>query len=144
MQNMLEDYLAFASGEGTEDVSRLDLKPLMDKLAEEAQLCKRGFTCSIKGDPVVQVRPGAFSRLIVNLVSNAFRYAGKVRVTIKHGRETLVVIIDDDGPGIPGNKREDVFKPFFRLDEARNQDAGGTGLGLVHCTRHSTQPWRRC
>lgn len=130
MQNMLEGYLAFARGEGAEEVGKLDLIPLMDRLADEAQLRERGFSYTFQGNPVVQVRPGAFSRLVSNLVSNAFRYARNVRVHIRHNRETLVIMIDDDGPGIPKNRREDVFKPFYRLDEARNQDAGGTGLGL--------------
>jgi len=130
MQNMLEGYLAFARGEGTEEVGKLDIAQLMAKLEEEAQLRERGFRYAITGKPVVQVRPGAFSRLISNLVSNAFRYARNVRVDIRHDKEKLVITIDDDGPGIPKSKREDVFKPFFRLDEARNQDSGGTGLGL--------------
>lgn len=130
MQNMLEGYLAFARGEGAEEVGELDLTQLMVKFSEEAQLRERGFTYAIQGNPVAQVRPGAFSRLVSNLVSNAFRYAENVHVNIRHGKETLVITIDDDGPGIPKSKREEVFKPFFRLDEARNQDESGTGLGL--------------
>ena len=62
--------------------------------------------------------------------SNGFRYAKKVEVNILHTEDELVITVDDDGPGIPVNMREEVFKPFFRLDEARNQDASGTGLGL--------------
>lgn len=130
MQNMLEGYLAFARGEGAEEVGELDLTQLMVKFSEEAQLRERGFSYAIQGNPVAHVRPGAFSRLVSNLVSNAFRYAENVHVNIRHGKETLVITIDDDGPGIPKSKREEVFKPFFRLDEARNQDESGTGLGL--------------
>lgn len=130
MQNMLEGYLAFARGEGAEEVSELDLAQLMIKFSEEAQLHERRFTYAIQGNPVAQVRPGAFSRLVSNLVSNAFHYAENVHVNIRHGKETLIITIDDDGPGIPKSKREEVFKPFFRLDEARNQDESGTGLGL--------------
>ncbi|RCL02587.1 MAG: osmolarity sensor histidine kinase EnvZ [Candidatus Tokpelaia sp. JSC188] len=130
MQNVLEGYLAFARGEGTEGVSELNLSHLVAKSSEEAQLRHRGFTYVIQGNPIAQVRPCAFSRLISNLISNAFRYAENVHINIIHNIETLIIMIDDDGPGIPKNKREEVFKPFLRLDEARNQDESGTGLGL--------------
>ena len=130
MQNMLEGYLAFARGEGTENVGELDLSELMKTLQKDAALRERGFVYHIEGSPLVQLKPKAFSRLVSNLVSNSFRYAKNVDVAIVHDDNDLVIIIDDDGPGIPANKREEVFKPFFRLDEARNQDASGTGLGL--------------
>lgn len=130
MQNMLEGYLAFARGEGPEESGDLDLEALMQKLSSDAQLRKRGFSFHIVGSSHVQLKPKAFSRLIGNLVSNSFRYAKKVEVDILHTENELVITVDDDGPGIPANMREEVFKPFFRLDEARNQDASGTGLGL--------------
>lgn len=130
MQNMLEGYLAFARGEGPEESGDLDLSILMEKLSADAKLRKRGFLYEINGTPYVQLKPKAFSRLVGNLVSNGFRYAKNVVVSIFHKNNELTIIIDDDGPGIPANMREEVFKPFFRLDQARNQDASGTGLGL--------------
>jgi two-component system osmolarity sensor histidine kinase EnvZ len=130
MQSMLEGYLAFARGEAAEDTGRFDLKTYLDKLSEEARLRKRGLATSIAGKPEVQVRPHAFSRLLGNVIGNAFRYAGNVKVSALHTRGALIVTVDDDGPGIPAERREDVFKPFVRLDAAR-QDAGGTGLGLA-------------
>jgi two-component system osmolarity sensor histidine kinase EnvZ len=84
----------------------------------------------LTGEAEVHVRPNAFDRLLSNLVSNAFRYAKSVRVAATHAHGFLKVVIDDDGPGIPFDRREEVFKPFVRLDKARNQDASGTGLGL--------------
>lgn len=130
MQNMLEGYLAFARGEGEEDVDKLDLSILMKKLHEDAKLRQRGFAFSISGENTIHVRPRAFSRVVSNVITNAFRYAKNVSTTITHKDGLLTIVVDDDGPGIPTNMREDVFKPFFRLDEARNQDASGTGLGL--------------
>ena len=130
MRSMLEGYLDFARGEAGEDSGSLDLEILFAKLAEEARLRKRKLTTSLAGNPEVHVRPNAFSRLVANIIGNAFRYAGKVEVSATHARNSLLIVIDDDGPGIPADKREDVFKPFVRLDEARNQDATGTGLGL--------------
>ena len=82
------------------------------------------------GDPVVTLRAGFFKRLLVNLVANAQRYGKAIEVSASRDNRFLNVHVDDDGPGIPASAREDVFRPFFRLDEARNQDSGGTGLGL--------------
>jgi len=130
MQSMLEGYLAFARGEALEDTGSLDLNVLFDRLREEAALRDRTLKVALVGEPQVHVRPHAFTRLIGNLVGNAFRYAQTVDVRATHRRGMLTVMVDDDGPGIPADRREDVFKPFVRLDEARNQDASGTGLGL--------------
>lgn len=131
MQTMLEAYLAFARSETAEDTGRLDLQAQIAKLQEEARLRKRKLTASISGDPVVRVRPNAFARLLSNLVGNSLRYAGNVHVEAEHDGGFLTVTIDDDGPGVPTERREDVFKPFVRLDQARNLDASGTGLGLA-------------
>jgi two-component system, OmpR family, osmolarity sensor histidine kinase EnvZ len=130
MQSMLEGYLSFARGEASEDAGRFDLKAYFQKLDEEAVLRKRKLSTTLTGDPDVHVRPNAFARLLSNVIGNAFRYAKTVEVNATHGRGSLLVTIDDDGPGIPADRREDVFKPFVRLDEARNLDASGTGLGL--------------
>jgi two-component system osmolarity sensor histidine kinase EnvZ len=130
MQSMLEAYMSFARGEAAEDTGSFDLAGYLGKLATEARLRKRKLTTKLTGEPEVLVRPNAFARVLSNLVSNAFRHAKNIKVTATHSRGFLTVIIDDDGPGIPPERREDVFKPFVRLDTARNQDSGGTGLGL--------------
>ncbi|MBA3446828.1 MAG: two-component sensor histidine kinase [Pseudaminobacter sp.] len=130
MQLMLEGYLSFARGEATEDPGRFDLDVFFAKLSEEAKLRKRTLSTSLSGDPDIHVRPNAFSRLLSNVIGNAFRYARNVRVSAIHTRGSLTVVVDDDGPGIAADEREEVFKPFVRLDQARNLDASGTGLGL--------------
>jgi two-component system osmolarity sensor histidine kinase EnvZ len=130
MQSMLEGYLEFARGEAAEDPGRFDLAAYFDTIAKEAKLRKRTLTTSLAGDPTIHVRPKAFARLLSNVIGNGLRYAKNINVEAVHTRGSLTVIIDDDGPGIPTASREDVFKPFVRLDEARNLDASGTGLGL--------------
>jgi two-component system osmolarity sensor histidine kinase EnvZ len=130
MQLMLEGYLAFARGDASEETGFVDLEEFLEKLEAEAKLSKRKLTTTLVGKPGITVRPVAFSRLVNNIVGNAFRYAKKVDVKAIHSAGSLQIVVDDDGPGIPEERREDVFKPFVRLDEARNQDAGGTGLGL--------------
>jgi two-component system osmolarity sensor histidine kinase EnvZ len=130
MQSMLEGYLAFARGEAAEDPGAFDLDAYFVKLREEARLHKRKLAIEMVGEPEVHVRPNAFRRLLTNLMGNAFRYAKNVKVTARHLHGALTVIVDDDGPGIPEDRREEVFRPFVRLDTARNQDSTGTGLGL--------------
>ncbi|MDX3926865.1 MAG: ATP-binding protein [Shinella sp.] len=131
MQNMLEGYLAFARGEAEEDVGKLKLGDLFAKLEMQGELLNKEIEVTADSDEEILVRPNAFTRLVTNIVSNAFRHADKVRVDVDHGAKWLTITVDDDGPGIPERSREDVFKPFFRLDAARNLDASGTGLGLA-------------
>jgi two-component system, OmpR family, osmolarity sensor histidine kinase EnvZ len=130
MQQMLEGYLAFARGEGDEVTGELDLETLLGKLESEAKMRGKRFNFSVTGKPLVYVKAGAFTRLVTNLTSNAFRHAETVTAAATHAKGWLTLLIDDDGPGIPKESREEVFRPFVRLDEARNQDEGGTGLGL--------------
>ena len=77
------------------------------------------------------LRPDAFRRCLANLVSNAQRHGDSIALVAARDQRFLTVHVDDDGPGIPSGAREDVFRPFYRLDEARNIDEGGTGLGLA-------------
>lgn len=131
MQSMLEGYMAFARSEAEEDLGQLNLKTLLEKLKADCALAGTPLEWSLRGGEIVSVRPNAFSRLMTNIVSNSERYARSMRIEAVHGMRWLTVTVDDDGPGIPPEAREDVFKPFFRLDEARNLDTSGTGLGLA-------------
>ena len=69
--------------------------------------------------------------MITNIISNACRYGKNIEVTLEENNNRLEITIDDDGPGIPEDKREDVFKAFYRLEESRNKETGGVGLGLA-------------
>lgn len=131
MQSMLEGYLDFAKGEVEEDVGTLDLRDLFERVAADFSLHDRAFSWTLEGEALVHVRPNAFTRLVTNLASNARRYAHRLDIDARHTAKWLVIVFDDDGPGIPKEARDDVFKPFYRLDEARNLDASGTGLGLA-------------
>jgi len=131
MNSMLDGYLDFARGQTEEEQGEVDLTVLCEQLADMASLHGKTLTFSIDGPEKVQVRPNAFNRLMNNLASNAVRHADTIRVEVKNSERFLTIHVDDDGPGIPEDMREEVFKPFFRLDEARNLDASGTGLGLA-------------
>jgi two-component system osmolarity sensor histidine kinase EnvZ len=114
-----------------EDVGELKLSEIMERIEADFSLHEKALTYSIEGDDEISVRPNAFTRLVMNLASNARRYASSLNIEAKHSAKWLTLTFDDDGPGIPEKNREDVFKPFFRLDEARNLDDSGTGLGLA-------------
>jgi two-component system osmolarity sensor histidine kinase EnvZ len=132
MQSMLEGYLAFAKSDAEEeDVSAVRLSELLERLRADFALHGKNMTYEVDGDDEVEVRPKAFTRLIGNLATNAQRYAENLHVDARRGARWLTLTFDDDGPGVPAQSREDVFKPFFRLDEARNLNASGTGLGLA-------------
>jgi two-component system osmolarity sensor histidine kinase EnvZ len=107
------------------------MNELLEQLKTDAERDGRNVTVAFRGAPVVTVRPNAFKRCLANLVSNAARYGKSISITGQRDHRWLIVTVDDDGPGIPSGMREDVFKPFLRLDDARNQDEGGTGLGLA-------------
>jgi two-component system osmolarity sensor histidine kinase EnvZ len=130
MNRMLEGYLAFARGDAGEKAAVTDVRDVLDEVAEERNILGANVTATFSGDPCVRVRPQGFKRCVENLVANAARHGSIVEVTGRHAEGHLVVTVDDDGPGIPPAEREAVFKPFYRLDNARNLDETGTGLGL--------------
>src|SRR5579862_169185 len=131
MAAMLEAYLSFARGDTGEQSAPTDTEALLDELKVDMERNGHELKVAFYGPPVVTVRPAAFKRCLANLVSNAARFASTVAITGHRDHRWLTVTVDDDGPGIPQPLREDVFKPFLRLDDARNQDEGGTGLGLA-------------
>ena len=130
MAGMLEAYLAFARGDSAEPSAPTDIAGLLEELRLDSERHGHRATVAYHGEPEVTVRPAAFKRCLANLVSNAGRFAASIAITGHRDHRWLTVTVDDDGPGIPLQLREDVFKPFLRLDDARNQDEGGTGLGL--------------
>jgi two-component system, OmpR family, osmolarity sensor histidine kinase EnvZ len=131
MARMLEAYLSFARGDTGEQSAPTDMAALLEELKTDMERNGHPVTVAFYGQPEVAVRPAAFKRCIGNLVSNAARFARNVSITGRRDHRWLTITIDDDGPGIPAKLREEVFKPFLRLDDARNQDEGGTGLGLA-------------
>ena len=130
MQRMLEGYLAFARGDAGEPAVAVDMREFLDDIRADSEREGAGLAFAFSGDPIVRVRPDAFKRCIGNLVGNAHRHAERVTLEGSRDGRFLMIHVDDNGPGIPIENRDDVFRPFVRLDQSRNQDAGGTGLGL--------------
>ena len=130
MQAMLEDYMAFAKGDSGEEIVRADIGEILNEVKSQAHGTK-DISIAVDAPLVVPVRRHAFKRAVANLVNNAARFAEHVNVSAVRQNGALTVSVEDDGPGIPEAEREDVFRPFYRIDHARNQDAGSTGLGLA-------------
>jgi two-component system osmolarity sensor histidine kinase EnvZ len=131
MERMIEGYLAFARGEGNEPVVPIDLALLAESVVERFRRNNASIDLHCEGAVKGQGRKDALRRCVNNLISNAVRYAQHVSVRVGKRGEMLEIVVDDDGPGIPEDKREDVFKPFLRLESSRNLKTGGTGLGLT-------------
>ncbi|CAH1665009.1 MULTISPECIES: ATP-binding protein [unclassified Chelatococcus] len=131
MARMLEAYLAFARGDTGEQAVPTDIVETLQAIRSDLERQGEEVTVDVAGPLVVTVRPDAFRRLMVNLITNALRHSVVVEVRAVVEGRWLVLTVDDDGPGVPVDQREEVFKPFVRLDEARNLDEGGTGLGLA-------------
>lgn len=131
MQHMLEDYLAFTKGDNGETSTLTEIRKLLEDIYTDAEVLEKGITLELPDKHIaIPLRRNAFKRAIFNLITNAARYADNINISASSDFKWLRIIVDDDGPGIPKDKREEVFRPFFRIDSARNQDVGNTGLGL--------------
>ena len=135
MEDMLDDYLAFARGYQGETASEAELDPFMEHIHHDAE--RRWPNVQVRHvnrlQMQVAMKQNAMRRCITNLVNNACNHAGLVHIGAQFNstRDMVNITIDDNGVGIPENKLEEVFRPFFRLDDARNAQTGGTGLGLA-------------
>ncbi len=130
MERMLEGYLAFARGEGGEPPIMTDLSMLLQDVADGARRNNARIDLHTEGRIDVTLRPNSFGRCITNLVENANRYAEHISIRAGVRDDGVEIVIDDDGPGIPEAQREEVFRPFYRLETSRNPGTGGVGLGL--------------
>ena len=131
MEHMLEGYLAFARGEGEELPKEVDVVKLVKQVIEDVK--KNGANISLSSEKrvLISLRPNLFRRCMANLIENADRYASAVSVELTVEVGFVKILIDDNGPGISEELRDQVFRPFFRLDDSRNLDTGGVGLGLA-------------
>ncbi len=131
MENALEEYLAFARGQAGEEQGPIDLTVLCETLGDNAARQGVDLQLDLEEGLVIQGREGALKRAFSNLVSNAAAHAEEVTLTLRRSGQRAEIMIDDNGPGIAPEDREEAFKPFSRLDEARNANRTGVGLGLA-------------
>lgn len=133
MEKMIQAYLDFCRGEGTETPKEAYLSVMIAGIITPY---KHSNTCTIRFVPpsretIVSIRGHAFKRAMVNLIENAIRYSKVLEISLVQNQDSVTILLDDDGPGIPEAQREAVFRPFYRMDHSRNLSTGGVGLGLA-------------
>ncbi|HFC05677.1 MAG TPA: two-component sensor histidine kinase [Rhizobiales bacterium] len=131
MQDMLEGYMSFVKGDGGETTVEKDITEILKGIQSDVMRSGNHLRLVHRAPIMAMVKPDAFKRLVVNLVNNAVRFGDMVELDAEIRDKILYVYVDDNGPGIDKKDRDDVFRPFVRLDQSRNQDSTGTGLGLA-------------
>jgi two-component system osmolarity sensor histidine kinase EnvZ len=135
MEYMLDEYLDFARGEGGEQSTPEDLSELVrDAAAASAGahgMESANIAVEAPGPIEIYIKRKALRRCITNLIDNALKFGRQVQVAVTRDERFARIVVDDDGPGIPPERRDEAFRPFHRLDEGRNLQAGGSGLGLA-------------
>jgi two-component system, OmpR family, osmolarity sensor histidine kinase EnvZ len=138
MEQMIEEYLSFARGQDAERPIQSDVAVLLGEVVEEAHRQGHDVTLTVGPNLAMPIRPNAFKRCLTNLIDNAMHHgvpgsggAAHVEIGATRYPTHVEVTIDDNGPGIPAPLRDDAFKAFSRLDDARRTDTGGVGLGLT-------------
>ncbi|MEM9685213.1 MAG: HAMP domain-containing sensor histidine kinase, partial [Pseudomonadota bacterium] len=135
MERMIEGYLAFARGEGTEESATVDVVAFVEEIVSAGLREGANAMLDVEIDrgeqgALLTIRPQALRLALANLLSNAGRHAQQIWVSLIIEPETVIILIDDDGPGIEEELLDEVFRPFYRIDPSRNPQTGGTGLGL--------------
>jgi two-component system osmolarity sensor histidine kinase EnvZ len=134
MSRMVDAFLAFARGDAEDRVEATELGPLVAEVVEgfrrQGHAVDQAETTGAEG-AALRLRPLAIRRALENLLANALAHGSRARVTLAFGEKSVRLSVEDDGPGIPPDRREDAVRPFVRLDDARNQDQAGVGLGLA-------------
>jgi len=131
MQTMIKAYLNFTKGEEIEESKKVNLGDFLQTIADGYLRENKEIKVTASDDVYIHLKHNTFIRCMQNLVNNGFRYANSVEINSWQKGKTITIQVDDDGDGIPEEKRNRVFEPFNRLDESRNLNTGGVGLGLT-------------
>jgi len=131
MTAMLDSYVSFVRGESPENIERINLNDLIKNISASNISETHKITEDYKEKIITTGRPLQIKRAIQNIIDNAKRYSSKIHIELGVKEEKCIIIIHDNGPGIPEKNYEDVFKPFFTLDPSRNKLKGESGLGMT-------------
>ena len=130
MERMLNHYLQFAKTQAQENTSTINLNNLLNSIKKDFD--NDNFTYENNDETIeLKGRPTSLRRSLENVIQNGLTYGDKVYVKVHKGNKKALIVIEDDGPGIPENQYKNVFKPFFRLDKSRSLNQSGVGLGLA-------------
>ena len=132
MEKMVNEYLDFARGAGREGAKSTKIKDFLERIVIYYQKIGKEIVQKLELDNIleIEIKRSNLQRAIRNLIDNAFNHASKVMITSLISEGKLRIIVDDDGPGVAQSERENIFKPFYRIDNSRNLDKTGAGLGL--------------
>ena len=128
MEKMLNEYLEFSKYQKNENTEMVSLNSLIENVVKNYNTDK--ITLDLENITKINVRPNAIKRCLSNLIDNGLSYGQNIKIYSKEKLNNIVIIIDDDGPGIPANEFKNVLKPFYRIDKSRGQNKSGVGLGL--------------
>ena len=128
MERMLNEYLEFARYQKNEKTEMMNLNYLIQDIVKKYDA--KQINLFLEENPKINIRSGSIKRCLINLIDNALAYGQKAEIFTKKMMNNLVILIDDDGPGIPESEYQNVLKPFYRIDKSRGQNKSGVGLGL--------------
>ena len=128
MEKMLNEYLKFSSSRSTEKTETFDLSELLETIVQKYE--KKEITTDIPERVYLDGRKNLIQRCLNNLIDNSIKYSEKILISLKKSANNITITVDDDGPGIPKNERENVFKPFYKIDKSRGDSKSSVGLGL--------------
>lgn len=133
MEKMIQDYLDFAKGKERAIDSSVNISELIYNITSvyRNQSSQKTIELQVQAEIIMNINSNSFRRIITNLLENALRYGTSVQITANKQPDEVVITIDDNGIGIPLEKRELVFRPFYKIDESRHLESGSTGLGLA-------------
>ena len=131
MTAMLDSYVSFVKGEVPDPIQQIKFEEFLNEICNSIKIKNKDLILNIKKDIKNSGRPLQLKRSIINIIENSFRYSKKIVVELNTNNENIIINISDNGPGIPQEKYEDVFKPFYTLDPSRNNLKGESGLGLT-------------
>jgi len=128
MERMLNEYLDFASDQKHEKTEMIDINQIIENIVKKYD--DKKINLKLEEDKKINIRVNSIKRCLINLIDNGLAYGKKVDILTKKTMQSIIIIIDDDGPGIPENEHQNVMKPFYRIDKSRSQNKSGVGLGL--------------
>ena len=128
MEKMLNEYLQFASSSSAEKTETFDLSDLLESTVIKYE--RKEITTDIPERVFLDGRKNLIERCFNNLIDNSIKYSTSILISLKKSANSIIIIIDDDGPGIPENERENVLKPFYKIDKSRSDSKSSVGLGL--------------
>ena len=128
MERMLNEYLEFSRHQKTEETETININNLIQDVIKKYDVKK--IDVYFEENPEINIRLNSIKRCLINLIDNGLSYGEKVKIITKKTISDLIILVDDDGPGIPENEYQNVMKPFYRIDKSRGQNKSGVGLGL--------------